>query len=77
MRAPLLAEERRLLVTAMGRARRRLLVPAVDSDAGGGGHEAVLPSAFFFEIAQWADGDGEPVAMQPVSAPACCRLRRW
>ncbi|MEQ0610263.1 ATP-dependent DNA helicase AdnA, partial [Mycobacterium tuberculosis] len=69
MRAPLLAEERRLLVTAMGRARRRLLVTAVDSDAGGGGHEAVLPSAFFFEIAQWADGDGEPVAMQPVSAP--------
>lgn len=53
----------------MGRARRRLLVTAVDSDAGGGGHEAVLPSAFFFEIAQWADGDGEPVAMQPVSAP--------
>ena len=33
-RAPLLAEERRLLIAAMGRARSRLLVTAVDSDAG-------------------------------------------
>src|SRR5262249_36729066 len=33
-RAPLLAEERRLLIAAMGRARRRLLVTAVDSDSG-------------------------------------------
>ncbi|WP_038869492.1 3'-5' exonuclease, partial [Mycobacterium avium] len=32
VRAPLLAEERRLLVAAMGRARQRLLVTAVDSD---------------------------------------------
>ena len=37
VRAPLLAEERRLLVAAMGRARRRLLVTAVDSDTGGAG----------------------------------------
>ena len=32
-RAPLLAEERRLLIAAMGRARSRLLVTAVDSDS--------------------------------------------
>ncbi|HWT50137.1 MAG TPA: PD-(D/E)XK nuclease family protein, partial [Mycobacterium sp.] len=77
VRAPLLAEERRLLVAAMGRARRRLLVTAVDSDTGGAGlgappacgGEGALPSAFFFEIAQWAAGDGDPVAVQPVSAP--------
>ena len=37
VRAPLLAEERRLLVAAMGRARRRLLVTAVDSDTDGAG----------------------------------------
>jgi superfamily I DNA/RNA helicase/RecB family exonuclease len=77
VRAPLLAEERRLLVAAMGRARRRLLVTAIDSDTGGAGlgappacgGDATLPSAFFFEIAQWATGDGDPVAAQPVSAP--------
>jgi superfamily I DNA/RNA helicase/RecB family exonuclease len=69
VRAPLLAEERRLLVAAMGRARRRLLVTAVDSDTGGVGLEAALPSAFFYEIARWADGEGDPVAMQPISAP--------
>ena len=67
--APLLAEERRLLVAAMGRARRRLLVTAVDSDTGGAGQDTALPSAFFFEIAQWANDDGDPVAAQPVSAP--------
>ncbi|OBI51324.1 ATP-dependent DNA helicase [Mycobacterium sp. E787] len=68
VRAPLLAEERRLLVAALGRARRRLLVTAVDGDAGGADAEAALPSAFFSEIAQWADC-GDPVAAQPVSAP--------
>ena len=57
VRAPLLAEERRLLVAAMGRARRRLVVTAVDSDAG---DEAALPSPFFAEIAEWASGD-DPV----------------
>ena len=72
VRAPLLAEERRLLVAAMGRARRRLMVTAVDSDTGGVGAGAALPSAFFYEIAQWADGPanaGDPVAVQPISAP--------
>lgn len=68
VRAPLLAEERRLLVAAMGRARRRLLVTAVDSDAGGD-HEAALPSAFWYELAQRADGGGDVAAAQPVSAP--------
>ena len=38
--APLLAEERRLLMAAMGRARTRLLVTAVDSDALGAGRSA-------------------------------------
>ncbi|OBH52111.1 ATP-dependent DNA helicase [Mycobacterium mantenii] len=68
-RAPLLAEERRLLVAAMGRARRRLLVTAVDSDTGGTGGEAALPSAFFAEIAQWADDDADIAGAPPVSAP--------
>ncbi len=63
VRAPLLAEERRLLVAAMGRARRRLLVTAVDGDAGG--QDAALPSPFFYEIA----GEAEPVATRPVSSP--------
>ena len=53
-RAPLLAEERRLLIAAMGRARRRLLITAVDSDAG----DAVsLPSPFIAELAAHAGGD--------------------
>ncbi|BBZ45466.1 ATP-dependent helicase [Mycobacterium parmense] len=69
VRAPLLAEERRLLVAAMGRARRRLLVTAVDSDDGGADQEGALPSAFFSEIARWAGGDGEPAFVQPVAAP--------
>src|SRR6201996_6855450 len=85
MRAPLLAEERRLLVAAMGRARKRLLVTAIDGEAGDGG-EASLPSPFFSEIAQWATGSpdtaspdgGDPLRpasprwrspLQPVTAP--------
>jgi superfamily I DNA/RNA helicase/RecB family exonuclease len=70
VRAPLLAEERRLLVAAMGRARRRLLVTAVDSETGGADMEAALPSAFFFEIAQWVTEESvDPEAVQPISAP--------
>jgi superfamily I DNA/RNA helicase/RecB family exonuclease len=69
MRAPLLAEERRLLVAALGRARRRVLVTAVDADTGGADGEAALPSAFFSEIAQGADADGDPPVAQPVCAP--------
>lgn len=62
MRAPLLAEERRLLVAAMGRARRHLLVTAVDGE----GDETDLPSPFFVEIARWATGD---LDTSPVTAP--------
>ncbi len=69
VRAPLLAEERRLLVAAMGRARRRLLVTAVDSDTDGAGQEAALPSPFIYEIAQWVTDDEDPLAAQPITAP--------
>ena len=67
MRAPLLAEERRLLVAGMGRARKRLLVTAVDGEASDG-REAALPSPFFSEIAQWATGSAD-AALEPVTAP--------
>ncbi|MDI3314883.1 MAG: ATP-dependent DNA helicase [Mycobacterium sp.] len=69
MRAPLLAEERRLLIAAMGRARRRLLVTAVEGEAADGEVGAALPSALFFEIAQWAGGDDDPDTLRPVAAP--------
>ncbi|MBX7434932.1 ATP-dependent helicase [Mycobacterium sp. Y57] len=64
-RAPLLAEERRLLMAAMGRARSRLLVTAVDSD---GGDDAMLPSSFCQELAALATGD-DPAPPHPVRAP--------
>ncbi len=67
VRAPLLAEERRLLVAALGRARRMLLVTAIDSDTGGSGGEAALPSPFVDEVAQF--GKDEAVVAQPVCAP--------
>ncbi|WP_166903758.1 ATP-dependent DNA helicase [Mycobacterium sp. DL440] len=62
-RAPLLAEERRLLMAAMGRARIRLLVTAVDSD---GGDESLLPSPFCVELAEVAT---ESVLLPPLTAP--------
>jgi superfamily I DNA/RNA helicase len=70
-RAPLLAEERRLLIAAMGRARRRLLVTAIDSDTGGSGGAAALPSPFLFEIAQEAlpIGNDELAAAQWCAPP--------
>ena len=68
-RAPLLAEERRLLVAAMGRARRRVVVTAVDSEECDGGGDAALPSAFFYEIAQLAGVDPASLAAKRVSAP--------
>src|SRR6202012_2690860 len=52
LRAPLLVEERRLLVAAMGRARKRLLVTAVDGEAGGG-NDGGLPSPVVAAIAPW------------------------
>ncbi|WP_131823543.1 PD-(D/E)XK nuclease family protein, partial [Mycobacterium talmoniae] len=76
-RAPLLAEERRLLVAAMGRARHRLLVTAVDGEAAGGDE---IPSGFVAELAHWdtgADGAAAPVVAPPVLAAAAVvgRLR--
>jgi RecB family exonuclease len=75
MRAPLLAEERRLLVAAMGRARKRLLVTAIDGEANGD-DEASMPSPFFSEIARWATGTTDVAAsddcdplLPPVTAP--------
>ena len=67
MRAPLLAEERRLLVAAMGRARRRLIVTAVDGETNGD-DEASMPSPFFAEIAQWSTESAD-AAPEPVTAP--------
>ena len=64
-RAPLLAEERRLLIAALGRARRRLLITAVDSDSG---DEAMLPSSFVAELAGFDTGDIEETT-RPVPAP--------
>lgn len=77
-RAPLLAEERRLLIAAMGRARRRLLVTAVDSD---GGDDAAVPSPFVAELARWATAPvaefAAPLQAPPVLSPAAVvgRLR--
>jgi len=66
-RAPLLAEERRLLIAAMGRARNRLLVTAVDSDSG---DESMLPSSFCYELAALATDSGpDPDAAAPIQAP--------
>lgn len=68
-RAPLLAEERRLLIAAMGRARDRLLVTAVDSDAG---DAAMLPSPFCAELAALttsADPDVEPAEREILPVP--------
>ena len=64
-RAPLLAEERRLLIAAMGRARSRLLVTAVDCDSG---DQSALPSAFVAELARHA-GEGDPTTGTPEVAP--------
>lgn len=61
--APVLAEERRLLVAALGRARSRVLVTAVDSDNG---DEALLPSSFCEELAGLATDVAVP---DPVFAP--------
>jgi RecB family exonuclease len=77
-RAPLLAEERRLLIAAMGRARARLLVTAVDTDNA---DEAMLPSPFCEELAALATDQGSdcpaPIRAPRVLAPAALigRLR--
>lgn len=62
--APILAEERRLLYVACGRARRSLLVTAVESVAG---DRDLVPSRFLTELLGH-DDDGEPGAL-PVAEP--------
>ena len=77
-RAPLLAEERRLLIAALGRARDRVLVTAVD---GAEGDDALVPSPFCAELLALATerpGDAdEPVRAPRVLAPSAVvgRLR--
>lgn len=78
-RAPLLAEERRLLVAALGRARTHVLATAVDSDTG---DDAMLPSPFCAELAALSCertdlGEEVPVRAPRVLAPAALvgRLR--
>ncbi|WP_459549942.1 PD-(D/E)XK nuclease family protein [Nocardia sp. X0981] len=62
--APILAEERRLLFVACSRARRSLLVTAVESVSG---ERDLVPSRFLSELLG-GDGDGEPGAL-PVAEP--------
>ncbi|GFG68683.1 ATP-dependent helicase [Mycolicibacter senuensis] len=68
-RAPLLAEERRLLVAAMGRARHRLMITAVDGE-GDGAAEEQLPSEFHTELVACATADDPPAPAPPVTAPS-------
>jgi superfamily I DNA/RNA helicase/RecB family exonuclease len=73
-RAPVLADERRLLVSALGRSRRKLLVTAVDSDSD----ETAVPSPFVDELMQLAGTETvEPTVAPRVLAPAALvgRLR--
>ncbi len=67
VRAPVLADERRLLIAAMGRARRRLVVTAVDAGDGDAA-DLILPSPFFHDIAAHATGAATPAPV-PVAAP--------
>ncbi len=63
--APLLAEERRLLLVACSRARRSLLVTAVESVTG---DQDLVPSRFLAELD--ADGeDGQPGRIPPAADP--------
>ena len=66
-RAPLLAEERRLLIAAMGRTRDRLLVTAVDSETG---DAAMLPSPFCTELSTLATQERDAgIPPAPIPAP--------
>jgi superfamily I DNA/RNA helicase/RecB family exonuclease len=69
-RAPVIADERRLLIAAMGRARTRLMVTAVDSGADGEPTDLAVPSPFFYDIARHAGDPGmQPGAAAPVRMP--------
>ncbi|WP_422748931.1 ATP-dependent helicase [Mycobacterium sp. WMMD1722] len=65
-RAPLLAEERRLLIAALGRARTHVLVTAVDSDTG---EQAMLPSPFCAELSALSCERADLDQVVPVRAP--------
>jgi superfamily I DNA/RNA helicase/RecB family exonuclease len=67
-RAPLLAEERRLLVAALGRARRRVMITAVDGE-GDGSAEEQIPSEFVTELAACVMPDVARTPAPPVVAP--------
>lgn len=69
-RAPLIADERRLLITAVGRARRRLVVTAVDGTGTDADDGLRVPSPFFHDIARFATDEAVPGQMTPVVAPA-------
>lgn len=64
-RAPLLADERRLLVAALGRARSHVLVTAVDAD----GDDGDLPSVFCDELRAFASERPDEVTDPPVRTP--------
>ncbi len=66
-RAPVIADERRLLIAAMGRARSRLVVTAVDGGADGEPTDLAVPSPFFFDIARHA---GHPGTRAEAPVPA-------
>ncbi|GAB4588389.1 hypothetical protein Ntsu_62210 [Nocardia sp. IFM 10818] len=63
--APLLAEERRLLLVACSRARRSLLVTAVESVTG---DQDLVPSRFLAELDADAE-DGQPGRIPPAVDP--------
>jgi superfamily I DNA/RNA helicase/RecB family exonuclease len=78
--APVVADERRLLIAAMGRTRRRLVVTAVDTGDAGESVGPALPSPFFYDVARYATGqvlDPSVSSPQVLSVPAVVgRLRR-
>ena len=68
-RAPLLAEERRLLVASLGRARNHVLVTAVDGDGGDDSAVPSPPSPFCAELAGLATDGAAAEGPVPVRAP--------
>ncbi|GAA1606249.1 ATP-dependent DNA helicase [Saccharothrix algeriensis] len=67
--AALLHEERRLFYVAATRARRRLVVTAVDSGAVGGADGEDRPSRFLFELAPPVKVDEDEVAELELARP--------
>ncbi|NLE82715.1 MAG: ATP-dependent helicase [Rhodococcus sp.] len=67
--APLLAEERRLFLVACSRARKVLLVTAVESSGG----DELVPSRFVDELLA-TDADADPDGESPVAQPDTGRV---